>query len=75
MARNCASCANVEMFKDEDTCGTDILRCAAPVPFWVPTVVHDYRSWVKPTDGEKCIMYSLRATEAVPAPQGVEAEF
>lgn len=29
-------------------------RCGYRVPFWVPTHVHDYRSWVSPDDGRQC---------------------
>lgn len=50
--KRCADCRHVENIQDKD--GDIVLRCACPVPFWVPLPVGDYGSWVKPEDGEKC---------------------
>jgi hypothetical protein len=53
-------CANCVHYKREegDTCGLDFGRCAAPIPFWIPLPVRDYRSWVNYSQGARCEAYS-----------------
>lgn len=56
MAQCCETCEWVtDMREPEDD--EPSYRCGYRVPFWVPLPVHDYKSWVRPTDGATCSVY------------------
>ena len=51
--RCCKTCRFVGDEADEDD-DEEMLRCGVPIPFWVPIISYDFKSWVDGSDGQEC---------------------
>jgi hypothetical protein len=51
--QRCADCINATDEREPED-DEPSYRCGVTVPFWVPTSVRDYESWVRADDGAKC---------------------